>query len=378
MRNQAYLNQEDETDSSSPAFCWWRSVSEFKDSCQLSVDLSKLSNLTPRLKVLREMERLALVANEGLDDLRHKLLSYRSGDLWLPTGGVKKEEMNIPLIATILLVGFTGSGKSSLINLMYSVLGRSGLIPFAQTSKNSSNYTTMYLEEHNVLRSLRSGFCVYDSRGFDQDQVSQSLGELSEWMANGVHHHELCSRPQDRKFTTENVDSPLVSWRFKKRRVNQALVVADFAEIYQSLMSGDSKPLESTKELFDCSAIRNCNENPILILTHGDMLTTEERIEGRIKICDFLGISETTGVYDIVCLTEHGLLADESDPVSAYALTEAIYRVLIFSDRGHSPKRRILDWIVVCVSWLMCGLAMLFAYISYLFSRLGHRGKLKL
>ncbi|KAL5700978.1 hypothetical protein ACHQM5_026366 [Ranunculus cassubicifolius] len=374
MRNHMIPKEEDETESSK-AFCWWRSASEFKDNGELDVvDLSKLSNLTPRFKLLREMERLAMVASEGLDDLRHKLISYRSGDFWLPTGGMKKEEMNIPPMITILLVGFSGSGKSSLINLMYSVLGRSGIIPFAQTSKNSSNYTTMYLQEHNVLRSVRSGFCVYDSRGLDAYQVGKNSEELTEWMADGVHHHQLCSRPGD--FNQEHV--PLRSSRFQRRQVNSALVVADFAEIYKALLKGNSKPLESTKDLFYCPAIRKCNENPILILTHGDMLTTEERIDGRIKICDFLGISETTGAYDIVCLTEHGLLADESDPVSAYALTEAIYRALIFSDRDHCPRRKWIDWIAFCLSRVMFGISMVFAYLAYWFSKWGQKHKLKL
>ncbi|KAF9607195.1 hypothetical protein IFM89_033402 [Coptis chinensis] len=257
MRNQPSLSQEDENES---VFCWWRSAEEFRDG-HLDVDLSKLSSLTPRLKVLREMERLALVANEGLDDLRHKLLSYRSGDFWLPVGGFKKEEMNIPPTVTILLVGFSGSGKSSLVNLMYSVLGRSGLIPFAQTSRKSSGYTTMFMQEHNVLRSIRSGFCVYDSRGLDYKNVGESLEELTKWMVDGVYHHQLCCRPDDGELIREDfmipsMGYPLLASRFKRRRLNYALVVANFAEIYKALTQGDLKALESTKELFNCPAIR--------------------------------------------------------------------------------------------------------------------------
>lgn len=61
-------------------------------------------------------------------------MNYRAGDFWLPVGGIKKEDMEISPVITIVLVGLSASGKSSLINYMYSVLGRSGLIPFAQTS----------------------------------------------------------------------------------------------------------------------------------------------------------------------------------------------------------------------------------------------------
>ena len=113
---------------------WWRSMAKFDECGKLKLEAPQnLSKVTPRLKVLREMERLALVAPEGLDELRHKLFAYRSGDFYVPTGGFEKEEMEIPPVNTILLVGFHNAGKSSLVNLMYSVLGHSGLVPFAKT-----------------------------------------------------------------------------------------------------------------------------------------------------------------------------------------------------------------------------------------------------
>lgn len=136
MKNQltSSCDDDDEFELSRMVHCWWRSATKFDECAKLKFDLPNISSLTPRLKVLRELERLALVAPDGLHELRHKLLSYRSGDFWVPIGGISKEEMDIPPAITILLVGFTGSGKSSLVNLMYSVLGRSGLIPFAQTA----------------------------------------------------------------------------------------------------------------------------------------------------------------------------------------------------------------------------------------------------
>lgn len=121
------------------------------------------------------------------------------------------------------------------------------------------------------------------------------------------------------------------------------------------------------------------DENPILILTHGDMLSTEERIGGRLKICECLGVSETSGVYDIVCLTEYGFLTEESDPVSAYALTEAVYRALLVSERNHLPKKNFLDWAMLIMSWLMCFLGAFFAYLADICCKLGQRdNKLKL
>lgn len=80
-----------------------------------------------------------MVSEHGVDELKHKLMVYKSGDFWLPIGGINKEDMEIPPVITVLLVGLTASGKSSLVNLMYSVLGISGLIPFSQTSSMLSS-----------------------------------------------------------------------------------------------------------------------------------------------------------------------------------------------------------------------------------------------
>ncbi|KAF3436510.1 hypothetical protein FNV43_RR23602 [Rhamnella rubrinervis] len=385
MKSQICSWGDDDYDSPKfGSFCWWRSAADFDECAKLKFGPLNVSDLTPRIRVLRELERLALVAHEGLSELRHKLLVYRSGDFWMPTGGIIKEKMDIPPLITILLAGFSGSGKSSLVNLMYSVLGRSGLVPFAVTQTSSghpSNYTTMFLEEHNVMRSTQSGFCVFDSRGFDYDKMDEGLDELSTWMDDGVHHNQLCLRPSDDaliKYDIINLMSRSSS-KFVVRRVNCAMVVVNIMEIYKAFEAGDSKPLKATKELYCHPAFSKCNENLILILTHGDMLSTEERIEGRLKICEYLGISETSGVYDIVCLTENGFLAEESDPVSAYALAEAVYRALLISDRSHLPKKNFLDSAMPIISWLMCCLGAFFAFLAEICCKLGHvDDKLKL
>ncbi|KDP28221.1 hypothetical protein JCGZ_13992 [Jatropha curcas] len=387
MKSQLSSSDDDEVDAypSSPLVtsCWWRSAAKFEECARLKHGFPNISSLTPRLRLFRELERLALIAHEGLNELRYKLQIYRSGDYWVPTGGLKKEEMDIPPIVTILLVGFSSSGKSSLVNLMYSVLGRTGLVLFAQTKSGSGkkNYTTMFMEEHNVLRSIKSGFCVYDSRGFNYDKVGEALEELSSWMSDGVHHNQLCLRSGDHNVLLKDIDAEQLSSRnsskFIQRRVNCAMVVVNVAEVYKALKAGDSKPLEATKELFCSSALRNCNENPILILTHGDLLTSEERIEGRLKICESLGISETNGIYDVVCLTEYGFLAEESDPVSAYNVAEAVYRALLISDREHLPKKTLQDWTLFILSWLMSLMAIFFAFLAQICSALGHSNKLK-
>ncbi|RZC53072.1 hypothetical protein C5167_011935 [Papaver somniferum] len=233
MRNQVPPSSDEEYDNHSDILSpshssfhnWWRSAKEFDENGCLKLDYNNIpiTDLTPRLKVIREMERLALISPEGLDDLRHKLLSYRSGDFWLPIGGIKKEEMDISPVIIILLVGFSGAGKSSIINLMYSVLGRSGLIPFTHTSAGvSPEYQSMFMEEHNVLRSMRSGFCVYDSIGLDYSQLGESLEDVNDWMVAGVQHHQLYRRPRVEESLTSESTMPSTS-RFARRQVNCAV-----------------------------------------------------------------------------------------------------------------------------------------------------------
>jgi hypothetical protein len=61
---------------------------------------------------------------------------------------------------------------------------------------------------------------------------------------------------------------------------------------------------------------------------------TKERIKSRQRICEYLGIPETTSAYDIACLIEQRILLDESNPVTACVLTEAFCRALMISNRS--------------------------------------------
>lgn len=231
------------------------------------------------------------------------------------------------------------------------------------------------MEEHNVLRSARNGFCVYDSKGFEYDQAAEGLEELAGWVEDGVRHRQPCGDAAELEGRFRFAGPPA---RFAKRRVNSVIVVANLAEICRAQKGGDTRPLHATKALFHSLSLRGGAENPILALTHGDLLAAEERIEGRLMVCEKLGVSETTGVYDIACLNEYGLLVDEFDAVTAYSLAEAVYRSLLAADRSHPPKRKPAEWLLHAVACVIWSLSAFFAFLSFCFSSLAWRQRRKL
>lgn len=121
----------------------------------------------------------------------------------------------------------------------------------------------MFLEEHNVLRSMRSGFCVYDTRGLDENHLSYSLEEVSKWMTEGVRHNQLCYRSGDEMHAcTINLPTGFLSSsaRFARRKVNCVLVVANLAETYKALKCGDLAPVQAISEIFHCPSIRKSSK----------------------------------------------------------------------------------------------------------------------
>lgn len=121
-----------------------------------------------------------------------------------------------------------------------------------------------------MMRSMQSGFCVYDSRGFDYDRLSEGLAELSSWMNEGVYHNQLCLRSVDYEFMRNDhvdIDHMKSSSKFVQRTVNCVMVVANIAEIYIALKAGDSKPIEATRQLLFTPDLRKCSKFSFYIIT---------------------------------------------------------------------------------------------------------------
>ncbi|KAG9157108.1 hypothetical protein Leryth_026902 [Lithospermum erythrorhizon] len=228
-----------------------------------------------------------------------------SGDFWLPVGGLKKEDMHIPPVITILSM---------------SLLPRKWVQKCCDT----------------VLRSMRNGFCIYDTRGFDCGEMGGCLEELSTWMEDGVRHNQPCLRPGDEKLHKMALTSSF-NGKYIKRTAVEALKTSSTAPHFE--MPWD-------------------------------------RISSRVKICEYLGISEITGSYDIACVTDQGILPEELDPVTAFSVTETIYRALIQADITHQPKSDIIQYLVRIFCCIMYWIGAFFAALARFFWNFTHKHKL--
>ncbi|KAK2982236.1 hypothetical protein RJ640_015827 [Escallonia rubra] len=157
-------------------------------------------------------------------------------------------------------------GGFSVVNpsvLKAARLFQPGSITLCKKSGTALGYKALYMEEHNVLRSMQNGFYVFDTKGFDYERLVESNEELSKWMNRGVHHNPLCLRSGDNMLLSkdEEIEIPLsrsFASKYAKRRVNCVMMVADVAEIHKALRASGVNPLEALNRLFHSPTLRNC------------------------------------------------------------------------------------------------------------------------
>ena len=80
-------------------------------------------------------------------------------------------------------------------------------------------------------------------------------GSRSEWMEEGVRHCQLCH--SSGKIEASTSASSAAVKRFVRKQVNCVMVVVSVSEICRSLMAGDFRPLQATRELFHAPSINS-------------------------------------------------------------------------------------------------------------------------
>ncbi|KAK4376184.1 hypothetical protein RND71_006861 [Anisodus tanguticus] len=254
---------------------------------------------------------------DHLEEAKSKILSYTPGSWIEEVGCMKVSDYDIPKKMTLLLIGPRGSGKSSLVNKISRVFDDDPFTPErAQVSwlpDSSNEEGTYFLQEYAIPRGS-SYFCLYDTRGLSDD-LSENKKMVTRWMKKGVRHGKLITRGSD--------DAHL---KFKARRnrycaietnvVNFAIFVVNAVQILQWMDSDDetkrqqtqsiattfNNPLLSFKAYYGSSNLRiltNSDEKPVVVLTHGDLLSLSDRMRIRMYLGQLLGIHPKKQIFDI-------------------------------------------------------------------------------
>lgn len=278
--------------------------------------------------VLRSYEDLR-TRLERFEEGKRKILSYAPGSWVDNAGGMCLKDYRIPKITSLLLIGPKGSGKSSLVNKISGVLEDSVFASErAQVSYNSSRADgTCFLHEYIIPTGVGS-FCLYDSRSLFDDSSENAI-VLEGWMTNGVHHGELVTRKSDSLYVKAQLKRKArQSCHGQVRAINFVVFVVNGISILESMGSDDGTNHEYTQMIattFNNPFLSFKDDKPVIVITHGDLLSLSDRAKIRVHIGELLGISPTKQIFDI---------PDDKDPATALTIIDMLHYCLERADRN--------------------------------------------
>ncbi|XP_068323747.1 uncharacterized protein [Pyrus communis] len=306
-------------------------------------------------KILQGYDDLR-IRSKDLEEAKSKILSYRPG-AWIDrVGSVKPRNYDVPKTTTLLLVGPKGSGKSSLVNRISKVFEDDEFASErAQVSYNSSvGEGTFFLHGYMIPR-CSSSFCLYDTRSLSDNSL-ENIIILKHWMENGVRHGELVMRDSDSQSLRKTMmykarDDGYLSSEI--RSVNFVIFVVNGLSVLKS-MEGDedaeTRYTEMIASAFNSGYLAFKDDKPLLVVTHGDLLSLDERARVRVHLGELLGIPPTTQIFDI---------PESSDPVTKLTIVDMIRYSLEHAEKN-LPRRRKVD----TLSLLPCMLLLIFLSIA--------------
>lgn len=302
-------------------------------SSALNVEIYRRRMNSVHREILESYDQLR-VRSEKLDQAKRKILSYSPGAWIEQVGGMKLSDYDIPQTTSLILIGPKGSGKSSLINRISKVFEEDHFSPErAQVSCNSSGEDgTFFLHEYMIFRKSNS-FCLYDTRGLSDDP-SDNIEMLKQWMSKGVRHGELITRKSDASSLINRMRCK-ARQNFPRSRVirmiNFVIFVVDGLSVLQSI-DGDDKQKDYDrviKTAFNCPYLSYGDDKPVVVLTHGDLLSFADRVRVRGHLGNLLGIPSAKQIFDI---------PDRYDPVTELTITDMLHYCLEHADNNLPPK----------------------------------------
>ncbi|BBH10000.1 P-loop containing nucleoside triphosphate hydrolases superfamily protein [Prunus dulcis] len=284
------------------------------------------------------------IRSKGLEEAKIKVLSYTPGAWIESVGAVKLRDYDVPKTTTVLLVGPKGSGKSSLVNRISKVFEddkfaseRAQLHVYCYLVPDNSSVGdgTLFLQEYMIPRCSTS-FCLYDTRSLCDDS-HENIKILQHWMKNGVRHGELVIRNLSTfirvnlsQWTLRDSDSQsLRTMMMCKARDDGYLSVLKAIE---SDEDAETRYTQMIASAFDCPYLAFKDDKPLVVVTHGDLLSPVQRARVRVHLGELLGIPPATQVFDI---------PESSDPVTELAIVDMLRYSLERAEKNLPHKRKV-------------------------------------
>eukprot|EP00250_Pteridium_aquilinum_P016613 c23196_g1_i1 orf=337-1683(-) len=343
-------------DGSMPESSISQEVSEKIQGLLVAGSMRSKGNTEKRIQL--QNEALFEGSKQSLEDMREWIKSYRPGDCIYKVGGMSRSGFAIPEATTLLIVGPVGSGKSCLINNMIRVLDNvtSGFNR-AQTYVESEN-GSLFLQEYFLYKDAKH-FCVFDSRGFSKTDVIEDLDIVKGWMTDGICHGEAVCRPSDSKMIGEAIEGRGRQGHYNwtvKRRVDFVIFVVNAFTVYGMIKSHDLRALESLAVLYSSPFLSFKDDVPVVVMTHGDKLSPQDRVFTRIFIGELFGVSPVDQVFDISCFTERSVHPGDVDTVNDLVMLNMLKFSLERADKNlpHKATAALLQnrmWGIVADRW---------------------------
>ncbi|KAG6680602.1 hypothetical protein I3842_13G050400 [Carya illinoinensis] len=317
------------------------------------------------------------IRSENLKETKSKILSYTPGAWIENVGGLQLADYDVPKTTSLILIGPKGSGKSSLVNRISKVFDEDKFaVERAQVSYTSVGDGTHFLQEYMIPKGSMS-FCLYDTRSLSDDS-SENTEMLKRWMTKGVLHGDPVVRDSDRASLRTYMKGK-ARWNIflsrEVRMVNSVIVVVNGISVLKSMDSNDESDLKYTRTIaaaFSCPYLSFKDDKPVVVVTHGDLLSLSDRARVRVYLGELLGIPPAKQIFDI---------PENSDPVTDLTIIDMLRFSLERSDKNLPRKSWIMNKVrtpspSACILILITlGIVIISVYVHHAHIHRVHRGK---